>query len=96
MKRRTSRRRGNWRCCRGPQHLAPTVVVVKPWRFYQSRRGGKDSQERPYFRGNCKEARIEEAHVEAKKELEGGDVKEEACRSVAEWVERGKEKERSG
>ena len=28
-----------------------------------------------------KEARIEEAHVKTKEELEGGEVREEACRS---------------
>ena len=31
---------------------------------------------------NSKEARIKEAHVETKEELEGGEVREEACRSM--------------
>ena len=45
--------------------------VDKPWRFCQSRRGGKDSQVRPYFHDNDMEARVEEARVETKEELGG-------------------------
>jgi hypothetical protein len=41
-----------------------------------------------------KETRVEEAHVETKEELEGGEVREEARRSVAAvgaaaWLARG-------
>ena len=39
---------------------------------------------------NSKEARVKEAHVETKEELEGGEVREEVCRSAAAWLERGR------
>ena len=32
---------------------------------------------------NSKEARVKEAHVETKEELEGGEVREDMCRSAA-------------
>ena len=47
----------------------------KPQRFCESRRGGKGSQARPYFHANGKEARVKEAHIETKEELEGGEVR---------------------
>ena len=74
--------------------MAREREVDKSWRFCQSRRGGEDSQARPYFHGDVKEVRVKEARVETKEELEGGEVKEEACRSVATWLERGRGSDR--
>ena len=39
---------------------------------------------------NSKEARVEETHVKTKRELEGGEVREEVCRSATAWLERGR------